>query len=194
MTLPFAPILGIIFTFKMQDRDRTLPLHKRLALARRAKGMAQSALAREAGCAQAAISMMENGKPDAIAKETMARIASILGVEIDDAAPAAVAPVRQGARAICPNPECPSNVPYIVGGSVAIWPGRQPSPDAKYCAFCGEVLERACPVCGAPLGEGAFCGQCGAAHVTAPVEGEAEAAAWVAARRREIADLAPLIR
>lgn len=178
----------------MQDKDRTLPLHKRLALARRAKGMAQSALAREAGCTQAAISMMESGKPDAIAKETIVRIASILGVEMGDEATAAAIPFRPGTKAICPNPECPSNIPYLVNGTVAIWPGKQPSSDAKYCAYCGEVLERACPGCGAPLGDGAFCGHCGTAHVTAPVENEADAAAWVATRRREIADLVPLIR
>lgn len=178
----------------MQERDRTLPLHKRLALARRAKGMAQSALAREAGCAQAAISMMENGKPDALAKETIAKIASILGVEIGDAVPVGKVHAHLHSRSICPNPECPSNVPYLVGGSVAIWPKRQPTDDAKYCAFCGEVLENACPGCGAPLGEGAFCQQCGANLVTAPVDDEAEAAAWVARRRSEIADLAPLIR
>lgn len=178
----------------MQDQDRTLPLYKRLAQARRAKGMAQSALARQAGCAQAAISMMENGKPDAIAKETITKIAKILGVDIGDASAVVKVPDHLHSRTICPNPECPSNVPYLVGGSVAIWPTRQPADDARYCAFCGEVLESACPGCGAPLGEGAFCQQCGASLVTAPVENEAEATAWVARKRREIADLTPLIR
>ena len=68
----------------MNEQDKTLPLNKRLASARRAQGIPQSALAKQAGCAQAAVSMMENGRADALSRETIAKIASILKVKIDE--------------------------------------------------------------------------------------------------------------
>ena len=64
---------------------------------------------------------------------------------------------------------------------------------AKFCAYCGEVLEHACSNCGAPIGEGAFCQKCGAPHVMPPAEEIADPVAWVAARRREIAELKALL-
>ncbi len=175
----------------MDDQDKTLPLHKRLASARRAQGIAQSALAKQAGCTQAAVSMMENGKVDALSRETIVKIAEILKVELDNSAAPAVAVPVVGA-AVCPNGDCPSNVPFAVGGQLVFWPKSQPS-GAKFCAFCGEVLEHACPNCGAPIGEGAFCRTCGSPLVMPPAGDIADAAAWAAARRREIAELKALL-
>ena len=176
----------------MNDQDKTLPLHKRLAVARRAQGIAQSALAKQAGCTQTAVSMMENGKADALSRETIAKIAKILKVELDDPAePAAVVTAAAGA-AVCPNGDCPSNIPFAVGGQLAFWPKSQPS-GAKFCAFCGEVLEHSCPNCGAPIVEGAFCRRCGSPLVMPPAGDIADAAAWAAARRREIAELKALL-
>ena len=168
------------------------PLFKRLASARRAQGIPQSALAKQAGCAQAAVSMMENGKPDALSRETIAKIASILKVDLDEEASSS-SPASAAGLAVCPNGDCPSNVPFAVNGAVAFWPKKQPSPGAKYCAYCGEVLEHACSNCGAPIGEGAFCQTCGAPHVMPPAEEIADPAAWAAARRREIAELKALL-
>ena len=37
----------------------------------------------------------------------------------------------------------------------------------KYCAMCGELLERACPNCGAPVHAGAICSLCGQPYVVA---------------------------
>lgn len=41
--------------------------------------------------------------------------------------------------------------------------GLRPEPDAVYCSTCGGFLERACPECGAEIGEfgAAFCSTCG---------------------------------
>ena len=176
---------------EMNDQDKTLPLHKRLAVARRAQGIAQSALAKQAGCAQAAISMMENGKADALSRETIAKIAGILKVEIEGEGESA--PAAAPGLAVCPNGDCPSNVPFAVNGTVAFWPKRQPTPGARFCAYCGEVLEHACSNCGAPIGEGAFCQKCGAPHVMPPAGDIADPVAWAAARRRELAELKALL-
>ena len=175
----------------MNEKDKTLPLHSRLAAARRAQGIAQSDLAKQAGCAQAAISMMEHGNATALSRETIAKIASILKVEIDGEGEP-VQTVSVPGLAICPNGDCPSNVPFAVNGSVAFWPKGQPS-GAKFCAYCGEVLEHACSNCGAPIGEGAFCQKCGAPHVMPPAGDIADPAAWAAARRRELAELKALL-
>jgi hypothetical protein len=135
--------------------------------------------------------MMENGKADALSRETMAKIAAILRVDIGDEKSGTLASSSTG-EAICPNGDCPSNVPFVVNGSIAFWPKRQPVAGAKYCAYCGEVLEHACANCGATIGEGAFCQKCGAPFVMPPADAMADIVAWVAARRREIAELKAL--
>jgi predicted nucleic acid-binding Zn ribbon protein len=42
--------------------------------------------------------------------------------------------------------------------------GLRPEPDAIYCSTCGSFLDRACPDCGASIGEAGaiFCSSCGA--------------------------------
>jgi hypothetical protein len=42
--------------------------------------------------------------------------------------------------------------------------GLRPEPDAIYCSTCGGFLDRACPDCGASIGEpgAVFCSSCGA--------------------------------
>ena len=112
----------------------------RLRDARRGKRLSQAALAREAGCTQSAISMMELGRSDAVARETLLKIAAILDVPLDQAAVAAggaAAPRRAVApRLCCPQAECPSNVPFAVGESLSFWSGRQPEGhNGPYCAF-----------------------------------------------------------
>ncbi|MBQ6246918.1 MAG: helix-turn-helix domain-containing protein, partial [Kiritimatiellae bacterium] len=169
-----------------------LPIKKRLAAARRVQGIPQSALAKQAGCAQAAISMMENGNATALSRETIAKIAEILKVELDGEGESAAQPAPAMGIAVCPNGDCPSNVPFAVNGTVAFWPKGQPS-GAKFCAYCGEVLEHACANCGAPIGEGAFCQKCGATRVMPPAGDISDPVAWVAARRRELAELKALL-
>jgi hypothetical protein len=97
-------------------------------------------------------------------------------------------------RSICPNGDCPSNVPFVVDGELIFWPRRQPTPGGRHCAFCGEVLERQCRSCGAPVTEGACCPQCGTAHVpTSPAAGAGDATAWAEQRRRELAEWRALL-
>ena len=176
----------------MNEQDKSLPLHKRLAAARRAQGLSQGALAKQAGCVQAAISMMENGNANALSRETIAKIAGILKVEIDGEGESVAQPVPVAGLAICPNGDCPSNVPFAVNGAVAFCLKAQPA-GAKYCAYCGEVLEHACSNCGAPIGEGAFCQRCGAPRVMPPAGDISDPVAWAAARRRELAELKALL-
>lgn len=72
------------------------------------------------------------------------------------------------ATAYCPNPHCPSNHRYRVEDRVLYRPDRAAADPVggKYCALCGELLERTCPNCGAPVHEGAICSICGDPYVT----------------------------
>ena len=122
---------------------------QQLRVARRAKGLTQAELAQRVGCQQSAVSMMEAGRTTALAHETLARIAAELGVTWaateHAAAPAAARPAGQ---AHCPDPECPSNVPFVVNGALVFWPRPQSASGGSHCAWCGEVLARICPACG----------------------------------------------
>lgn len=177
------------------------PLHRRLRDARRARGMTQSELADQAGCKQSAVSMLESGRLEALARPTVARIAALLGVELGaelaaeapaGGAPAALAAPPPG-RACCPNGACPSNVPFVVAGEVIFWPRRQPTAGGRHCAYCGEVLERLCRHCGAPVSEGACCPACGTPRVPAPPAAGDDPEGWAEARRRQIAEWRSLL-
>lgn len=170
--------------------------------ARRAKCLTGAQLAKMAGCTQSAISQFEGGKRTALRHETVEKICGILGIEmpaeLGEGAAQAGEPVAThcGGAALrepfCPNPGCPSNVPFVVDGAVAFMPVRQPDPGAVFCPWCGEVLQRECPQCGAPTTQAAFCPQCGARRVDPP-EGIADPAGWAASRRAEIAELRGLV-
>ncbi|HNX35129.1 MAG TPA: helix-turn-helix domain-containing protein [Kiritimatiellia bacterium] len=167
---------------------------RQLSKARREKGMTQSALAEAVGCKQSAISMLESGQSVKIARETVEKIASRLGVPLepasDDPRSPAMAAGPLPAHAFCPNAFCYTNVPYVVNGDLLFWPRPQPASAAggTHCAVCGELLERRCPHCGAPLGAGACCPHCGGALVTNTLPPETDPETWSAQRRREIAE------
>ena len=184
-----------ILSPRMAPDLSSLPLHRRLRDARRARGLTQSALAEQAGCKQSALSLMESGRMEALARGTVEKIAAILEVSLDPAsAPAPSAPAAPPAgRAFCPNGGCPSNVPLVVDGELVFWPRRQPAPGWRHCVFCGEVLERNCRQCGAPVAEGAFCAECGTAHVAPPPAAAGDLAAWADARRRELTEWRALL-
>jgi DNA-binding Xre family transcriptional regulator len=169
----------------------------RLRDARRVKGLSQHALAREAGCTQSAVSMMELGRPDAVSRETLRKIGALLDIEVgepDAARPSEGAFTATGGRVCCPQAECPSNVPFAVAGSVVFLPGPQPAGRAGgYCGFCGEVLLTACPVCARPLGAGGHCRDCGAAYVNPPAAPGLTPDAWVAERRKQIGEWRALL-
>jgi transcriptional regulator with XRE-family HTH domain len=169
---------------------------QQLRQARRAKGLTQVDLARRVGCQQSAISMLEAGQVAAVARATLEKIAAEVGVTLAAAADAASA--AEEARAVagwarCPDPECPSNVPYVVSGALLFWSRPQPADTGRHCAWCGEVLTRACPACGAPAGVGACCRLCGAPYVTPPATPAADGASWAAARRRELEAMRTLL-
>ncbi len=163
---------------------------RRLRAARRAQGISQSDLAREVGCRQSAISMMERGHSAALSQAMLERIRERLGLTPDASAPDAAngAPPSPG-LAYCPNPDCPSNLPVSVGDTVTFWPSAQPG-SGRYCGLCGEVLSYHCsnPLCRSPSRTSACCMNCGTPWVTAPPAAESDPEGWTARRQQAIAE------
>ena len=151
--------------------------------------MTQVELARRAECTQSAVSMMEKGRPDAMARPTLEKVAALLGVVLpaeEDGAPR-VAPALSSAVAvqICPNADCPSNLPYRVGEDVHFMPHAHRGA-ALRCPYCGEVLVGVCQSCGEPVHSGeAFCSRCGAEHVASILEAAERTDAWLRARQEQ---------
>lgn len=182
-------------------------LCRRIGLARREKGISQSALALEFGCKQPAISMFESGDGTKLSEDVIKKLAARVGVSLD---PPPVAETRVTAvlpslepvpvdharpLGFCPSMQCLSNVPYVLEGRLYLRPANRmaaPVLGAKRCAVCGEVLELRCPSCGAALNEGACCAICGQPYVTPTLPYEVDAAAWAKIRREEIAALRAL--
>lgn len=172
--------------------------------ARKAKGLNQSALARAVGCQQSAISMFEGGMVTKLSDETVKKLSEFLGVPLEEEkkpetpAPMADMPgsglTGMPARGYCPNCHCPSNVPYVVEGRLFYRPTRTLSAPTggSRCAQCGEILEMRCPVCGAPLNDGACCAVCGSSYVTPVMPEGVDVAAYARARREEITQLRAL--
>lgn len=152
--------------------------------ARRRKGLTQAQVAEAIDCKQSAVSMYENGRADAISKDKISSLAKFL--DIDPSRATKEEPKTAGALRYCPDPECPSSVPYMVGGRVAVLPAMVPVPgDATaYCRYCGEVLASSCPnaKCRACPDHGAFCPSCGTAYIE-PVPPSKPLDAWVRERQ-----------
>ena len=175
--------------------------------ARKAKGLNQSALAKAIGCQQSAISMFEGGMATKLSDETVLKMADFLGIKLEDEVKATeesfegqigagVAMNRTMViqRGFCPNCHCPSNVPYVVEGRLLYRPSRaiaSPTGGTR-CTQCGEILEMRCPVCGAPLNDGACCSVCGNTYVTPVLPEGLDHAAYARARRDEIVQLRSL--
>ncbi|MDD4019808.1 MAG: helix-turn-helix domain-containing protein [Kiritimatiellae bacterium] len=164
---------------------------RQLARARREKGMTQSALAQAVACKQSAISMLESGQPEKLSQETVGKIAALLGVPLEPV-PAGGAEAPAGSAGYCPNAACFSNIPYAVADALLFWP-RPPAAAGRHCAYCGELLERQCPHCGAAVAGGACCPACGGALITNTLPPGTDPAAWAAQRRREIAEWRSLL-
>ncbi len=137
--------------------------------ARRAAGLSQSRLAEEIGCKQNAISMVEQGDGTKLNDEAIKRICAKFGIDLEpkevEKSPAPI--VSAAHTGFCPNALCPSHTAYTVDGRRLLRPDRvaQDPVGGTYCAVCGEVLERACPNCGAALHDGAVCSRCGEPYV-----------------------------
>lgn len=173
----------------------------RFAEARRSKGIRQTDLAARVGCTQSALSMFEGGQPTKISEETVRKLSEVLGVPLVEENPSANVASTSGlvnspieVHGFCPNCQCPSNVPYVVGGRLFYRPSRKvASPTGGVrCTQCGEILEVRCPTCGAPLNDGACCAACGAAYVTAIMVEGLDPAAYARSRRMELIELRKL--
>lgn len=137
--------------------------------ARQKRHLSQSALARKVGCKQSALSMFEGGRMTALNAQVIGKLCAELGLlppqagELESTGEVAVG---GRVRVFCPNGECPGNLPVRMGGRVVMVPRAHLAEEGEHhCRWCGEVLERACPECGAPVNEGAFCVHCGTAYV-----------------------------
>ena len=150
----------------------------KLKEARREAGLSQSVVAAEVGCKQSALSMFEQGDGTKLNEEVVTRLAKKFGVPLTVASeakapvgnrvPRVFAPAGEiSERGFCPNPHCPSNRLYEVSGRTFALPNRLTADPVggKFCALCGEVLEKRCPNCGAPVHDGAVCSLCGDAYV-----------------------------
>ena len=143
--------------------------------ARRASKISQGELACELGCKQSAISMFEQGDGTKLNDDVIKKLSEKFGIPLqskkeEEAAPArVVAPAKSvpAHTGYCPNAACPSNHRYEVDGRVFARPDRAAADPAggRYCAVCGEVLERRCPSCGAAVHEGAVCSFCGEPYI-----------------------------
>ncbi len=140
--------------------------------ARREAGISQSALSLEVGCKQSALSMFEQGDGTKLNESVVNALCKKFGIEIgnkEETVPAIrTSPVFSNERGFCPNPSCPSHERYEIEGRLYLKPDREKQDPAygKFCAICGEVLEKQCPSCGRKLHEGAVCTYCGHKYVS----------------------------
>lgn len=138
--------------------------------ARRTAKISQSELAAEVGCKQSALSMFEQGDGTKLNDEVVEKIAKRFGLALPGEAvvqKSVVLRLTSSVKGFCPNPSCPSNTAYSVDGRSFVKPDRHAADPVggRFCAMCGEVLERNCPHCGAPVHEGAVCSLCGESYV-----------------------------
>ncbi len=90
------------------------------------------------------------------------------------------------ALAYCPDCSCLSNMPYFMGGELRFLPLGLCGAGAR-CTVCGEVLERRCPHCKAPVrGRGGCCAACGGALMALPQGAVADVESWVRAQRAAV--------
>jgi len=172
-----------------------LEIARLITAARRRRGLTQSELARQAGCRQSAVSMFERGHANALARPKIDALLKLLEIELpaadtNTALAAAERPFNATSRLYCPVFDCPSNVPFTVQDTLLIKPQVQPAANARHCAFCGELLENACPECGAAVNGGACCTQCGSSYISTPPQLTGETpAAWADSQRSRLREL-----
>lgn len=143
---------------------------KKLREARKEAGLSQSELSREIGCKQSALSMFEQGDGTKLNDEAVGKLCQKFGIKMEETVKSStfsVSPATAAERGFCPNPFCPSHFRYSVEGKTYLRPDRekQDPVKGKYCAVCGEVLEKNCPECGASVHDGAVCSFCGKPYI-----------------------------
>ena len=145
---------------------------RKAKVARKDAGLSQSELASEIGCKQSALSMFEQGDGTKLSDEVIEKIAKKFNLSITSGAaqqPASIVQVAASSvRGFCPNPHCPSNHEYFVEEMRLFRPDREAADPVggRYCALCGEILERKCPNCGAPVHAGTICSLCGQPYIS----------------------------
>ena len=147
---------------------------KKLKEARRTAKLSQSVVASEVGCKQSALSMFEQGDGTKLNDAVIRKLAEKFGVSLEASVPVSLltcaSTVTSASHGFCPNPKCPSNVAYEVEGRTFLRPDRSAADPAggRFCALCGEILEKRCPNCGASVHDGAICSFCGEPYVAIP--------------------------
>ena len=154
--------------------DLSPEICQKLKEARRTAKLSQSVVAAEVGCKQSALSMFEQGDGTKLNEAVIKKLAEKFGVSLAERSPALVqvpAPIASGERGFCPNPHCPSNKSYEVDGRTFLLPDRVVADPVhgRYCALCGEVLEKRCPNCGRPIHDGAVCSLCGEPYIAVKI-------------------------
>ena len=116
--------------------------------------------------------MFEQGDGTKLNDAVIGKLAKKFGVSLEVKAPVSTLTGTclgaSASRGFCPNPKCPSNAAYAVDGRTLLRPDRSAADPVggKFCALCGEVLEKRCPNCGAPVHDGAICSFCGEPYVS----------------------------
>ena len=73
-------------------------IFKQLRKARIAAGLTQAALAGQVGCTQSAVSMMEAGRPEALSRESLEKLAKVLNVTLPEAVDVYDTTLRDGSQ------------------------------------------------------------------------------------------------
>jgi len=150
-------------------KRRNSNIYTTLKKRRKAEGITQLALAKEIGCKQSAISMMEGGNLDALSEDKLQKVAQKLGVELEQEVSEPVKTIDL-VHKYCPNHDCPSNTPYAVAGELFFMPNFviETAGKKSKCSFCGEILQHECSneECGAIVSsKSACCTECGEKYV-----------------------------
>ena len=149
---------------------------RKVKAARKEAGISQGELSAEVGCKQPALSMFEQGDGTKLNDEVIEKLAKKFNLSFgnQDSKEGRASNVQRStfnvqlySRGFCPNPRCPSNKEYFVEELRLFLPDREAADPVggKYCALCGELLERKCPSCGAPVHAGAICSLCGQPYI-----------------------------
>lgn len=141
---------------------------RRIKEARRGAGLSQSQVANDVGCKQSALSMFEQGDGTKLNDDVIEKLAAKFNIDLPGAekSVASTGFFVKGSG-FCPNPGCPSHTSYMVDGRRLFKIDRLSTDPAggRFCAICGEVLERKCPNCGSAVHEGAICSFCGVPYI-----------------------------